>query len=154
MTIVVDNSAKASRGRDVIGWLKAIVGRFASRGVLSELDRTEFDQVARDLNLSRFELQRLSSGNGSSPALLHQRMADFELAPEALTRQHPEVMRDLQRVCGMCDATKRCANEFAQSAPASSRSDYCPNTQTLQALERENALSNARASLPIGPSCC
>ncbi|MDI1267316.1 MAG: hypothetical protein PS018_29045 [bacterium] len=154
MAITVDNSANAPPGRGVMGWLKTIVARFTNRGDLSGLDRSEFEQVARDLNLSRYELQRLSGGNGSSPALLHQRMADFDLAPEALTRQHPEVMRDLQRVCGMCDATKRCANEFARNAPASSRSDYCPNTQTLQALERENILSSAQTSLPIGPSCC
>lgn len=154
MTMTVDNSANASSGRGVTGWLKAIVSRFTNRGDLSELDRSEFEQVARDLNLSRYELQRLSGGNGSSPALLHQRMADFDLVPEALTREHPEVMRDLQRVCGMCDATKRCASEFASNAPASDRSDYCPNTQTLQALEQEKILSSARQTLPIGPCCC
>lgn len=154
MSITVDNSANPSAGRGVKGWFKTIVSRFAGRGDVSDLDRSGFDQVARDLNLSRYELQRLTGGTDSSPGLLRKRMADFDLAPEELTRQHPDVMRDLQRVCGMCDSTKRCAGEFAQNAPASSRTDYCPNTQTLQALERENILASAQAALPIGPSCC
>ena len=146
MTIVTDNTGTSPRSRAVASWLITILTRFVNRDELQDMDRAEFDQIARDLNLSPFELRKLSIGNGSSPDLLEKRLAEFELAPEIVKREHPEVMRDLQRVCGMCSATNRCANEFASQAPASSRSDYCPNTQTLQALERERTA--------VSRSCC
>jgi hypothetical protein len=154
MTVVTDNAGTSPRSRGVAGWLRTVLARLMNRDELHRIDRAEFDQIARDLNLSPFELHKLSIGNGSSPDLLKKRLAEFDLAPETVKREHPEVMRDLERVCGMCSLTKRCANEFASRAPSSSRSNYCPNTQTLQALERANSLSNAQAFVPIGPSCC
>ena len=150
MANVTDNEGS----RSLIGWLKAIVSRAVNRNELRDIGRAEFNQIARDLNLSSLELHKLSVGNGSSPALLEKRLAEFDLAPELVKRLHPEVLRDLQRVCAMCASTKRCAREFARQEPASGRSEYCPNTQTLEALEREDVLSNAQQQLPIGPSCC
>jgi hypothetical protein len=54
-------AARASAGHGVIGWLKTIANRFSGRDQRSDRDRAELDGVARDLNLSPFELQRLSA---------------------------------------------------------------------------------------------
>lgn len=123
-----------------------------SDGELQGLDRTEFAQVARDLNLSPSELYAISTGGNLSGDLLNTRMAEFGLSPEVVKKHHPEVSRDLERVCGMCSAKKRCASESGQRGSDPSRSDYCPNTQTLQALERESVIEER--ALPIGPACC
>jgi hypothetical protein len=153
MPNVADNSGRA-RSQRLIGRIKATVSRAVNGNELRDIGRAEFSQIARDLNLSPLELHKLSIGNGSSPALLEKRLAEFDFAPELVKRLHPEVLRDLQRVCAMCASTNRCAREFARREPASPRSEYCPNTQTLEALEREKVLSNAQQPLPSGPSCC
>jgi hypothetical protein len=134
------------------GWIRAVASRFVNHGELQGLDRTEFAQIARDLNLSPPELYAISTGGNQSAGLLNKRMAEFGLWPELVKKQHSEVSRDLERVCGMCSSKKRCASEFGQQGSDPSRSDYCPNTQTLQALERETAIDER--ALPIGPACC
>ena len=152
MTISPDDARKLPLGRGLAGWVRAVASRFVNDGELQGLDRTEFAQIARDLNLSPAELYAISTGSDQSAGLLNKRMAEFGLSPEVVKRQHPEVSRDLERVCGMCSSKKRCASEFGQRGSDPSRSDYCPNTQTLQALEGESTI--AERALPIGPACC
>jgi hypothetical protein len=151
MTILPDNMSKVQRRSGLAGWIRAVASRFVNDDDLQRLDRTEFAQIARDLNLSPAELHAISLGSNQSAVLLKKRMAEFGLSPEVVKKQHPEVSRDLERVCGMCLSTKRCANEFGQRGSDPSRFDYCPNTQTLQALEGE---SRIEAPVPIGPACC
>jgi hypothetical protein len=143
---------KLPRRSGLAGWIRAVASRFANDGELQGLDRTEFAQIARDLNLSPAELYAISTGGNLSAGLLNKRMTEFGLSPEVVKKQHPEVSRDLERVCGMCSSKNRCASEFGQRGSDPSRPDYCPNTQTLHALERENMV--AEGALPIGPACC
>jgi hypothetical protein len=152
MTVSLNESPKLPRRRGLAGWVRAVASRFVNDGELQGLDRTEFAQIARDLNLSPSELYAISTGSNQSARLLNKRMAEFGLSPELVKKQHPEVSRDLERVCGMCSSKKRCASEFEQRGSNPSRSDYCPNTQTLQALEGESTI--AERALPIGPACC
>jgi hypothetical protein len=54
----------------------------------------------------------------------------------SLAKEHPDVLHDLQRVCGTCTTTSRCAHDFAVHR-VSGRDEYCPNTCTLYALKQE-----------------
>jgi hypothetical protein len=153
MATVFEQKTTLPRTGGVFGWMKAIASKLVNTNEFRGMDRSEFEQIARDLNLSPLELQALSS-NDRSGELLDKRLAEFELSAQVLRRQHPEVLRDLQRVCGMCSSVKRCANEFERPTSGSGRSDYCPNTQTLQALEQEHLSASKQASEPIGPCCC
>src|SRR3954447_8888930 len=152
MTIPPNDLPKLPWRGALAGWVRAVASRSVNDGELHGLDRTEFAQIARDLNLSPAELHAISIGSNQSAGLLNRRMAEFGLSPEVVKSQHPEVSRDLERVCGMCSSKKRCASEFGQRGPDPSRPAYCPNTQTLQALERENMI--AERALPVGPACC
>jgi hypothetical protein len=154
MTMAADETGKRDRTSGLLGWMRAVAARFRNADELRGLDRAEFEQIARDLNLSPSELRVLSIGSGLSGDLLEKRLREFELSPELVKKQHAEVLRDLQRVCGICLAKARCARDFEQGGPDSNRSGYCPNTHTLEALEREHLSDGARAFLPIGPSCC
>jgi hypothetical protein len=149
MTIPSNDMPKSPRRSGWAGWIRAVASRFVSNGGLQELDRTEFAQIARDLNLSPAELHAISIGSGRSARLLSKRMMEFGLLPEVVKKQHPEVSRDLERVCGMCSSKRRCARE---RGPDLALSDYCPNTQTLRALQGERAVE--QRTLPIGPACC
>jgi hypothetical protein len=152
--IVSKDMERAPRTDTLVGWVRSIASRFVGRNELQGLDDKEFEQIARDLNLSVCELHALSTKGDLSGDLLSKRLAEFGLSADKLKARHPEVLRDLQRVCGNCTSTKRCADEFKQAVSTAKRSDYCPNTQTLQALENENLQSGAQPSLPVGPCCC
>ena len=99
---------------------------------LRRLDDHQIDEIAHDLGLSRSELFKLCAHDGNA-SLLQKRLAEFELTEASLAKKHPDVLRDLQRVCGTCPEASRCASDFNRGK-ASSRDEYCPNTCTLQAL--------------------
>jgi hypothetical protein len=134
----------------VIGRLIARMKRLYGRpGALSELrgmDDRQVGQIAHEFGLSRSELFTLCANKASGP-LLKQRLAEFGLTEALLAKMHPEVLRDLQRVCGTCTATARCADDFAAHRD-SGRDEYCPNTCTLYALKQEGL---GRSS---DSSCC
>jgi hypothetical protein len=146
-------SKSVERAPRMIRWVKAIASKFVGTSEPC-LDDKEFEQIARDLNLSVSELHALSRKDDSSTDLLNQRLAECGLSADGLRDRYPEVLRDLQRVCGNCTLTRRCANEFKQGASQASRDDYCPNTHTLQALKHENLETSGQELAPIGPCCC
>lgn len=132
MSIISANTTPGQR--TLRGWIKAVASKFGTKNELQDIDRGEFEQIARDLNLSTAELYVLSSKAGLTGELLKRRLAEFKLSAELVREHHPEVLRDLQRVCGNCTSTRRCASEFERATGEGERSDYCPNTQTLRAL--------------------
>ena len=154
MTIAANKAGKRDSTNSLVGWMRAVAARFRNPDELRAFDRAEFEQIARDLNLSPTELHLLSIGDSSSRDLLEKRLMQFDLTSQLVKRRHPEVLRDLQRVCGLCVAKAICARDFAQVKPDPDRSGYCPNIQTLEALAQEHLSHGANASLPIGPSCC
>lgn len=129
----------------VIGRLIARMKRLAGRSELCGIDDRQVDQIAHEFGLSRAELFTLCA-NKASGGLLKQRLAEFGLTEELLAKKHPEVLQDLQRVCGTCAATSRCAHDFAEHKD-SGRDEYCPNTCTLHALKQEGLGRN-------NESCC
>jgi hypothetical protein len=104
-------------------------------------------EIARDINLSVSELYSLAAKEADQlGGLLDKRLTSIGLRSEELARSHPEVLRDLQRVCGRCTSSVTCANDFARSDGLSDIPKYCPNEQTLQAIlqEESNAASSCR----------
>ena len=154
MSNLSDDATKLPQGSALVRWVKAVVSKFAHDDGLQGLDRTEFAQIANDLNISPSDLYAISTGGNMPAGLLKKRMAMFGLSPEVLQKQHPDVLRDLERVCATCSSTKRCSREFAQSEPDANFSSFCPNTESLEALEHERLTIEKRALLPIGPACC
>jgi len=123
----------------VFGWLIKQIKRLAETtdetSELRRLDNQQVGEIAHDLGLSRAELFALCNNPGSGE-LLKQRLAQFGLTEAVLAKKHPEVLQDLQRVCGTCATTSRCAHDFAAHRD-SGRDEYCPNTCTLYALKQE-----------------
>ena len=115
--------------------MKRLAGRVGEMSELRRMDDQQVGEIAHDLGLSRSELVTLC-GNPGSGALLKQRLAQFALNEESLAKEHPDVLHDLQRVCGTCTTMSRCAHNFAVHRD-SGRDEYCPNTCTLYALKQE-----------------
>lgn len=125
--------------------MKRLAGRSEEASELRSLDNRQVDQIAHEFGLSRSELFTLCA-NEASGGLLKQRLAEFGLSEKLLAKMHPEVLQDLQRVCGTCSTTSRCADDYAAQRD-SGRDEYCPNTCTLYALKQEGLGRN-------NGSCC
>ena len=115
--------------------IRRIAGRSGEMSEMRRMDDRQIGEIAHDLGLSRSEFVTLC-GNPGSGDLLKQRLAQFALNEESLAKEHPDVLHDLQRVCGTCTTTSRCAHDFALHRD-SGRDEYCPNTCTLYALKQE-----------------
>lgn len=115
--------------------MKRLAGRSDGMSELRSIGDRQIDELAHEFGLSRTELLALCA-NKAGGSLLKQRLAEFGLTEELLANRHPEVLQDLQRVCGICATTSRCADDFAEHRD-SGRDEYCPNTSTLYALKQE-----------------
>ena len=117
-----------------VAWTRSLSSRFKRSRELRSLDPQELRSIARDLGVTVPELFRLSSQGADIEWLLEKRLAEMGLSESLMRARHPKVLRDLNRVCGNCASAQRCASDFAQNK--SGRSTYCPNTQTLEALQK------------------
>ena len=95
MTNTSVQTGKLRRAGILAGWVKAVVARFSGAHEPQGLNRAEFEQIARDLNLPPLELYRLMTGRRVSVDALEERLAaEFEASPQlakrlrAIERQH------------------------------------------------------------------
>ncbi|WP_210340426.1 hypothetical protein [Bradyrhizobium sp. CCBAU 51753] len=115
----------------LLGRLRAFLAR---RHEFDLMAAREVDEIAHELNLSTSDLRALAREQGS-PELLSKRLEHAGLSEQSLASSHCDVLRDLQRVCGLCREKARCAADLARERRASP-AKYCPNELTLTALGR------------------
>src|SRR6266540_2390416 len=113
---------------------------------LERCGASEVEAIARDLCLPPSQLRRLASKGSDSANLLYRRMADLRLDRAAIDRTHPEVMRDLQITCSLCENKARCIRDIACHVDARS---YCPNDNTLRELSSPAARRSSRTWIGI-----
>ena len=66
--------------------------------------------------------------------LLWRMMRSLGLDPEALSRAHPETMRDLQRACDSCGKRTRCEREHELGQAHATYQSFCPNARAFDRL--------------------
>jgi hypothetical protein len=122
----------------------------ARNSAVGEIDCCGADETARiaqDAGLSVAELRTLAGRWPDSADLLERRMAAVGLSTGEIARSQPEVLRDLQRVCGQCAVERRCTRDLDRDERDRVWRDYCPNVVTLDALrveERDRRLMRRR----------
>jgi hypothetical protein len=95
---------------------------------------SEVLQIARDLNVSVAELHTLARLGPHSADLLLRRMAQLDLDRKEVVRSLPGTFHDLQRVCALCRYHRRCLRDLDRNPSDPSWESYCPNVETLKAL--------------------
>jgi Family of unknown function (DUF6455) len=95
----------------------------------------EIERIARDVRMSPAELRAVAKQGPAAAELLLERMAALDLDPAEVAQVGPQTFRDLQRVCSLCETKRRCVRDLARDAAAPQWQDYCPNAQTLMALD-------------------
>ena len=66
------------------GWVSAVAAKFARRARLKNTSRAEFEQIARDLELSFPQLYGLLTGRALSADVVEMRLTDMDLALEPI----------------------------------------------------------------------
>jgi hypothetical protein len=111
-----------------------------TRDTLAEVEalgNSELSRVARDLNLNGPELRTLAGKWPDSADLLSQRLAVLQFDEPAIVRSEPAVLRDMERVCSTCSEKPHCAHDIDVNPTSVGWRTYCPNVETLDALEAE-----------------
>lgn len=94
----------------------------------------EVERIAHDIGLSTSELRELTRHGSEAVDLLLCRLAALHLDASEVERVRPETLRDLQRVCSLCESHRRCMHDLKRDASNAVWQEYCPNTATLRAL--------------------
>ena len=113
-------------------WYRGFIGSPSS---LAECGPEGLERMAHDIGVSTAEFQQLAKQGQHSADLLGRRMQMLDLDENEVARVERATFQDLQRVCSMCDCKKRCTRDLARDGADPVWKDYCPNAQTLTALD-------------------
>jgi hypothetical protein len=95
----------------------------------------EVERIARDSGISASDFRTLVSLGPNACDPLERRMAALDLDPVEVSEIAPQTFRDLQRVCSFCQSHRRCLRDLARDPGRPEWKDYCPNVETLMALD-------------------
>jgi hypothetical protein len=118
----------------VANWVKKPRGGAGSYDELAQWEPEEIARTARDIGVSPDELICMA-GKGPHaadqlPRLLHAVGVD----PGTLSRDAPDMMRDMQRLCAACSHKRRCERELAAGTGANNYRSFCPNAVSLETV--------------------
>jgi hypothetical protein len=105
---------------------------------LQSCGEQEVERIARDSGLSVAEFRVLACLGPNVTDLLEHRMAALGLDPIAVSAAAPQTLRDLQRICSLCESPRRCLRDLARDPAIPAWKDYCPNAKTLMALHAKD----------------
>ncbi len=135
-------TAGADEHRPMFGritdWLKRWRDR---RAVLTALDRfgkAEVERMARDVGVGAGDLRVLAGKWPDGANLLSRRVAALGLDRADIGRIEPQVLRDLQRVCSICDNKRACEHDLDRDPASAAWRDYCANADTFAAVAGES----------------
>jgi len=133
MSALIDEQKPRSALAAVKEWYR----NWAERSELRCCADEEIARMAGDVGLSPRELRQLVDRGSGASDLLRQRLTALDLEQSEVARHEPQTLHDLQRVCSLCQHHRRCARDLAHNAADPAWKEYCPNAETLIALNGE-----------------
>lgn len=103
-----------------------------------ELDRTEFDHIAADLQISPGNLEELVRRGPHALDELPKMLAALGIDQAALAKAQPRLLRDMEQVCALCGKKRRCDRDIANGSVGDHYQEYCPNADTLVQLDKRH----------------
>lgn len=134
MNTLPNSDERKSLLADLAGWLWRSAQKYAQQAEIDKLTEEDLAGIAGDIGVSVSELRSLAGKPHNSADLLYHRMGVLHLDPDETSRAEPAVLRDLQRLCSMCESRGRCARDLSEHSAASNWQDYCPNSMTPRGL--------------------
>ena len=97
-------------------------------------DPGELERVARELNVTPVDLERLVRHGSHDANELPYTLTALGIDEAALRRAEPALLRDMQRVCSFCAHKRQCHQELAAGTAATNYVEYCENADTIDML--------------------
>ena len=94
----------------------------------------ELERVARELNVTPADLERLVRQGSQSAKELPYTLTALDIDEAALRRAEPALLRDMERVCSFCRHKRLCHQELAGGTAATNYVEYCENSDTMDTL--------------------
>ena len=101
------------------------------------LDSGEFAGIAHDLRVTPADLDTLVRRGPHAADELPKLLKALGIDEAALSRSEPLVLRDMARVCALCQEKARCDRDLHAGASPEHYADYCLNASTIDALEQK-----------------
>ena len=105
-----------------------------SMAELNAFDPDEMARVAQDVGISPSDLRNLATHSTDAADLLERRLKALGLSADRLAQTAPAQLRDMERLCTMCESKGRCARDLAADPQDGVWRKYCPNEDALVAL--------------------
>jgi hypothetical protein len=126
--------------RRLVHWWRDWIRRRAAAAELDRCGPTGVERLAQDLAVGQADLRILAGKWPTHLNLLSRRMEELKLNGAEVARVEPEVARDLQRVCSLCESQRKCRHDLVRNPSAPAWQAYCPNAGTLTALVADRAI--------------
>ena len=101
---------------------------------MCEMDDASFDQIASDLRISSADLEQLVRQGPHAADELPKMLRALGIDQADLARTETHVLRDMERVCSVCNHKRRCGHELAAGTAGANYEEYCGNAPTIDGL--------------------
>jgi len=122
-------------------YIEALIGTFSDwlrhRRELNEMrqfDRIDFERIAYDLRISPDDLEQLVRHGPHGADELPELLKALGIDEATLAHTQPFLLRDMERVCAMCEQKRQCDRDIADGTSAEHYKDYCANAPTIERL--------------------
>ena len=103
---------------------------------IRQMDRSDFDRIASDLRVSPTDLDELVRQGPHAADELPKLLKVLGIDEAALARTQPLVLRDMERVCALCQNKRQCDRDLAAGTSAEHYEGYCLNAPTIELLSQ------------------
>jgi hypothetical protein len=97
-------------------------------------DPGELERVARELNVTPADLERLVRQVSRGANELPYTLTALGIDEAALRRAEPALLRDMERICSFCTHKRQCHQELTAGTAATNYVEYCENADTIDML--------------------
>lgn len=101
---------------------------------LRELDSGEFSRIAQDLRVAPADLDAMARRGPHAADELPKLLRALGIDEEALSRTQPLMLRDMERVCTLCQQKAQCDHDLNAGTSPQHYGEYCANAPTIDAL--------------------
>jgi len=97
----------------------------------------EFAAIAHDLGVTPDDLDTFVRQGPHAADELPKLLKALGIDETAIARTQPLVLRDMERVCAVCQHKRQCDHDLAAGRSAQHYEEYCGNAATIDALDRK-----------------
>ena len=98
------------------------------------MDAANFGRIASELRMSSTDLEALVRQGPHAADELPKMLQALGIDQKALARTEPFVLRDMERVCSLCNHKRQCDRDLAAGTAAAHYGEYCGNADTIDGL--------------------